>query len=148
MVRGLPGDVPGPSLGEPRVEGPTVRHRDEPVPEGREETVEREAPQWGSADPPAHLRYRDNSDVPVLDRARPSGRPGSANGGDRDHRGWPLLLGVGMKYQISYRNNPPQTSPFPKIAQGTSGTVVIRSDQTSTDPQPSKGRRSWRIDQV
>jgi len=55
-------------------------------------TVDREAQPGGFAGPPACLRYRDNSDVPVLDRARPSGQPGSANGGDRDHRGWPLLL--------------------------------------------------------
>ena len=46
-----------------------------------------------------------------------AGRPGSANGGHRDHRGWPLLLGVGMNYQISYRDSPPPDfglSPGPR----------------------------------
>src|SRR6202042_890340 len=58
MVRGLPGFTPGPSLGGPRVEGPTARRRDGPGPEGRVETDDRETPPWGVAGPPARLRYR------------------------------------------------------------------------------------------
>ena len=72
----------------------------------------------GSPGSPARLRYRVDGDVPVLERARPSGRPGSANGGDRDHRGGPLLLGVGMQYQISYRDSSLRTWAFPRIPWG------------------------------
>ena len=139
VVCGQPGRNPGPSLGGPRVEGPTARHRDEPGPEWRGVTSGSEAPPWGIAGSPARLRYRVDGDVPVHERARPSGRPGSANGGDRDHRGGPLVLGVGMYYQVSYRNNPPWTWAFPEIHHGLSSGLSIRPEGPAIPPRPDRG---------
>jgi hypothetical protein len=127
VVCGLPSGVPGPSLGGPRIEGPTARHRDEPSPEHQAEADWGDpSNQRGSAGPPARLRYRDNSDIPVFGRARPSGRSGSANGGDRDHRGSPLLQRVGMEYQISYRDSDPRTSPFPRFFNKSNDARALR----------------------
>jgi hypothetical protein len=139
VVCGMPGGITGPSLGEPCVEGPTTRHRDELGPERRGMTILRKTPSRGFAGKPARLRYRVDIDVPVLERARPSGRPGSANGGDRDHRGWPLLLGVGMNYQISYRNSSPRPSVFLKDVREDFRAVMVRFLQPgSSTPTSSK----------
>ena len=98
-VSDVPGTNPSPSLGEPRVEGPTVRRRDGPRP-GR---VSR---RWSTR------RYRVVRDLLEPSRPPASGRGKSDSRGDRVHRGEPLLLGVGVEYQISCRHSASATSVF------------------------------------
>jgi hypothetical protein len=90
----LPGIVPDPSLGEPRIEGPTTHLHGESRPDGLAEAVR---------------RSRVVRDILVLCKPRASSRADSETGGDRDHLGEPLLLGVDVEHQISYRDSAPET---------------------------------------
>ncbi len=142
-VSGMPGGFPGPSLGGPRVEGPTARRRDGPGPDRRSAMARIRAPTSGPGGSPAGLRCHADGDFPVPGRVRPSGRPDSANGGDRDHRGGPLLLGVDREYQVSYRDYPPQTWAFLGIGGGKipAGSAIPPDPQGRVQKGPGRTTR-------
>jgi hypothetical protein len=88
----MPGASPDPSLGGPRYEDPTDHLHGKPCPDGR--------PRRSSRIVRQSLGVRDIPDPwqhPTSSRAIRKSRGGHV------HRSVPLLLGVGMEYQISYR---------------------------------------------
>src|SRR5262245_26266118 len=106
----VPGVVPGPSLGGgPREIGPATRRLGVSRPAGRTvSAVQKLAfPTIGGRGRCAEAAGRQSRDARVLpDTRHPRAScPGHTKiGGDRVHRGEPLLLGVEKEYQASYRH--------------------------------------------
>jgi hypothetical protein len=110
----MPGVIPDPSLDWPRVEGPTGHHRGGPCPGRRWSRNAGARPVQRRPDIPAVCRSRSVRDVLVSESPPASCRRDIESGGDRVHRGEPLLLGVGKEYQISYRDWPSCPAVFPR----------------------------------
>ena len=107
MKGDVSGRIPDPSLGnQPRDEDRAARLLDVPFPAcfpGREPrriaSAEAAAPKLTRK----NQRSRCDRDIPETHPPRTSCSRCTGFGGDRVHRGEPLLLGVDKEYQITYR---------------------------------------------
>src|SRR4051794_32450891 len=103
----LPDVLPDPSLGElPRARAPATHPRGASRPPGPTDPGPHPARVRMRAKGRDGTGRRSRHDRDVPDEARPprTSCPGCTGfGGDRVHRGEPLLLGVDKEYQITYR---------------------------------------------